>query len=66
MEGGFGNWIRGSYLEAISHGYMASSEIDEETRDEKRVDFAVFLVIESEKLYFTRFLEHDGMYTPVL
>jgi hypothetical protein len=33
----------GKYFEAIAHGYMPCAEVDEETWDEQRVDFAVVL-----------------------
>ncbi len=31
-------------MEVVSHGYMAGSQIDEEARDEERMDFAVVLL----------------------
>ncbi len=50
----------GRYFKAISHGYMASSKIDENFRHEKRLDFAGILVMMSENLVISMFLEHDG------
>ena len=42
--------VRDAYSQSVSHGYMASAEVDQQLRDEERVDLAVVVLLCSQML----------------